>query len=68
MSLSREIRGLFFLCIRIDSPIGGRGGSIRPTTPAPYPQKFFLLFFLTLNQSSLMVGLPVPMYRITLDW
>lgn len=45
MSLSREIRGLFFLCIRIDSPIGVGGGSIRPTTPAPYPQIFFVVMF-----------------------
>lgn len=43
MSLSREIRGLFFLCIRIDSPIGGRGGSIRPTAPATCLQKFFVV-------------------------
>ena len=42
---SREIPGLFFSCIRIDSPIGGRGviGEARPLHPIPI--NFFVVFF-----------------------
>lgn len=43
MSLSREIQGHFFLCIRIDSPIGA-GGVSDQSTPHPILKYFFIFF------------------------